>query len=138
MNDTVMLEEDNTIETILNSLSNQAIRKLSLNTLLQNWYRFVVEVERGYNDSIYEYTNDLSNRDLIENILLSVQPSLHARLLKAIQPWDERFIKATEAGLRPLVNLTSDKLSFFWWSRIPKNLTDELKEDLQAEGLMSV
>ncbi|HLC16195.1 MAG TPA: hypothetical protein VJL89_08215, partial [Thermodesulfovibrionia bacterium] len=84
MNDTVMLEEDNTIETILNSLSNQAIRKLSLNTLLQNWYRFVVEVERGYNDSIYEYTNDLSNRDLIENILLSVQPSLHARLLKAI------------------------------------------------------
>ena len=34
----------------------------TLGALLRGWSRFVTAVERGYDDTIYEYTNELSVR----------------------------------------------------------------------------
>ena len=38
----------------------------SLGSLLRRWSEFVTQVERGYDDSIYEYTNDLSVRGRLD------------------------------------------------------------------------
>ena len=48
----------------------------SLDALLREWRAFVTQVERGYDDSIYEYTNDLSVRDRLERLLAGAGPSL--------------------------------------------------------------
>jgi hypothetical protein len=40
---------------------------------------FVTEVERGYNDSIYEYANNLSTRNILEAVVQQVPPLLHDR-----------------------------------------------------------
>ncbi len=46
----------------------------TLGSLLQDWQRFVTAVERGYDDSIYEYTNDLSVRDRLERVVAGASP----------------------------------------------------------------
>ncbi len=54
------------LEGALQRLSRRAGYPMSLQQLLQRWQHFVVRVEQGYADSIYEYTNELSVRDLGE------------------------------------------------------------------------
>jgi hypothetical protein len=61
-------DESRALSEILADLSQRAKYEVSLDRLLSNWVRFVDEVEQGYQDSIYEYTNDLSNRDTLEEI----------------------------------------------------------------------
>ena len=41
----------------------------TLGALLRGWADLVTRVERGYDDSIYEYTNDLSVRDRLERLV---------------------------------------------------------------------
>lgn len=127
--------ENDALAEILASLSERAKRPLSLDTLLDKWSHFVIQVEQGYEDSIYEYTNDLSVRDLLDETLSKVPPSLHEKLVQEIQIWDKRFQEATREVRKPLLSSGTRKL-LPWWSRIPKNLRGELKEDLQVEGLL--
>jgi hypothetical protein len=54
---------------ILKYLSVRTHRSVSLQQLTADWDRFVSHVEEGYSDSIYEYTNDLSIRDLLEKLI---------------------------------------------------------------------
>ncbi len=131
----ISTEEAAVIETILSELSEQAKRKLSFKTLLQDWVRFVLQVERGYKDSIYEYTNDLSIRDVLEKIMISVQPPLRSKLFKSIGPWDDRFILATREIPRCLIDTAAEASS--WWFRIPKNLGGELEQDLRSQGFVT-
>ena len=79
-------DEAQVLAAILAALSKHAHYPLSLSQLLQRWSYFVAQVERGYEGSIYEYTNDLSTRDLLEEILLQVARSLHDRLSGAVRP----------------------------------------------------
>ena len=84
----------------------------------------MAQVEKGYEGSIYEHTNDLSTRDVLEEILLKVARSLHAKLINAVQPWDDRLYEATRKITRPLApGLSQDAPA--WWFRVPKNLSEE-------------
>ena len=74
----------------------------SLGTLLSGWSALVAQVERGYDDSIYEYTNDLSVRDRLERVVGGAGPGLRAKLEAALAADDGRFDAATEDGARPL------------------------------------
>ena len=56
-------EEREELARGLAELAARTGREDSLNALLGRWSAFVTTVERGYDDSIYEYTNDLSVRD---------------------------------------------------------------------------
>lgn len=56
-------EEETLLEPIVTALSDRARFRITLAYLLDRWVWFVEVVEQGYDDSIYEYTNDLSVRD---------------------------------------------------------------------------
>ena len=74
----------------------------SLGALLRDWSNLVTEVERGYDDSIYEYTNDLSVRDRLADVAAAAGPGLRAKLDRALAEDDRRFAAATEASPRAL------------------------------------
>jgi hypothetical protein len=99
----------------------------SLGALLQDWSRFVTEVERGYDDSIYEYTNDLSVRARLDRVIAGASAGLRAQLERALAEDDRRFAAATEEAARPLG-------SSRWAQRVPTRRTGELAEDLAALG----
>jgi hypothetical protein len=102
----------------------------SLGALLQDWSRFVTEVERGYDDSIYEYTNDLSVRTRLERVVAGASPGLRAQLERALAEDDRRFTAATEEAARPLGRSP-------WAQRVPTRRTGELAEDLAALGYLA-
>ena len=97
--------------------------------MLRRWSDFVTAVERGYDDSIYEYTNDLSVRDHLERVVAGAGPGLRAKLDAALAADDRRFTAATEEAARPL---GADSSS--WWGRVPRRRVGELAEDLKSLG----
>jgi hypothetical protein len=119
------------VEAILAPFSTRAKRPLSLEHLLERWSNFVREVGRGYADSIYEYTNDLSTRDILETVVQQAPQPLHDGLNAILNPIDVRYNELTQVIQRSLGSSQNP-----WWFRIPKNLSDELKDDLQAEGFL--
>jgi hypothetical protein len=102
----------------------------SLGALLQDWNRLVTEVERGYDDSIYEYTNDISVRDRLERVIARASPGLRAQLERAVAEDDRRFAAATEEAARPLGKSP-------WAQRVPTRRVGELAEDLAALGYLA-
>jgi hypothetical protein len=104
----------------------------SLGALLQGWSRFVTEVERGYDDSIYEYTNDLSVRDRLERVVAGASPGLREQLERAVADDDRRFTAATEEAARPL----GATRTAWWWRRVPVRRVGELADDLESLGYL--
>jgi hypothetical protein len=100
----------------------------SLGSLLQKWGHFVTAVERGYDDSIYEYTNDLSVRDRLERVVTGASPGLRAQLEGALAADDGRFEAATEEAARPL----AATYTTWWWRRVPRRRAGELADDLES------
>ncbi len=99
----------------------------TLGTLLQEWSRFVTAVERGYDDSIYEYTNDLSVRNRLERVIAGASPGLRAQLERAVAEDDRRFTAATEEAAKPLGTSR-------WERRVPTRRVGELADDLDSLG----
>ena len=102
----------------------------SLGSLIQDWRRLIAAVERGYEDSIYEYTNDLSVRDRLERVIACASSGLRAQLEGVLAAEDKRFEAATEEAARPLgVAYTG-----WWWQRVPLRRVGELAQDLRAQS----
>ncbi len=127
--------ESEYIEREIGKLSDRAHFQTSLERLLQRWQTFVEQVEVGYADSIYEYTNDLSVRDLLEGIGASAPASLRERLAAFLKEWDDRFSAATEETDRAVAP-GAPPSGAARWRRIPRRLLSELKEDLRNEGVI--
>jgi hypothetical protein len=125
-------EEREQLTSLLDSKRGASASPLSLNDLFGQWMAFVEAVERGFDDSIYEYTNDLSVRDLLEDLMLASQSSLRAKLQDALAPIDARFASATEPAASPL-GATRGALAS-WWHRVPKRRIGELADDLESMG----
>jgi len=128
-------QETALLNATLRRLSKRAKHPITLEHLLQRWQDFVVQIERGYEDSIYEYTNDLSVRDLWEEILRGVPQGLRQELSEWIRPWDERFYKATRSVRRPILSAGRSSLHW-WWFRVPKRVGEALGADLRFEGIL--
>jgi hypothetical protein len=97
----------------------------SFDATLHRWSHFVTQVERGYDDSIYEYTNDLSVRDRLEQLTQG------AELERRVAEVDRRFETATEERARPL-GVFKEASAPWWWRRVPRRLVGELAEDLES------
>ena len=106
----------------------------SLNALLGGWDTFVTRVERGYDDSIYEYTNDLSVRDRLERVVQGAGPGLRGKLEGALAEDDRRFEAATEEA--PGRSASSRRRARPWWRRVPRRRVGELAEDLASLGYL--
>jgi hypothetical protein len=128
-------DEARVLDAILTSLSERAKYPLSLKYLLHKWEDFIAKVEKGYDGSIYEYTNDLSLRDVLEEILLKVPQSLHDKLLEGVHPWDDRFYGATRQVSRSLAPGVTKGVPP-WWFRIPNKLGQEMESDLRVDGIL--
>jgi hypothetical protein len=123
-------EEDEFLAPVMAALSDVAGFKITLSSLTERWVRFVKAVEAGYDDSIYEYTNDLGVRNLLENVISACPPPLRIRLTAVLDVWDGRFLNATERLSRPLTQ-RRDENPGWWWFRVPLRLGFELQKDLQ-------
>jgi hypothetical protein len=118
------IDDRSTLETLLHGTS--------LNQLFGRWAEFVRAVERGYDDSIYEYTNDLSVRDRLEDLISASSVTLADKLRAELTTIDQRFVETTEAAARPLS--AAPGVLAFWWKRVPKRRGGEFAEDLKAMG----
>jgi len=128
-------QEKQTITKILRNWSNKSKTKMTLDGLIKEWANFVSDVEHCYDDSIYEYTNDLSVRDILKDILDTVQESARIKIEEILKPLDARFNESTIEIKRALVPIIQQNASS-WWFRIPKKLSKELEDDLRSEGLI--
>ena len=126
-------EEREELARLLAELAARTGREDSLNAMLGRWSAFVTAVERGYDDSIYEYTNDLSVRDRLERVAAGAGPVLRAKLRGTFADDDRRFMEATEEAGRPLGEFSEE--APWWWQRAPRRRVGELAEDLEALGL---
>ena len=102
----------------------------SLGALLRRWGDFVTAVERGYDDSIYEYTNDLAVRGRLDEVAAGAGPGLRAKLEGALAEDDGRFTAATEEAARPLGRSR-------WSRRVPTRRFGELADDLGSLGYLA-
>jgi hypothetical protein len=88
--------------------------------LLKKWEIIVNKIESGYEMTIDDYTNDISNRETIEGIL----NSLTKKQKKYLTIIDKRFINSTRIIDKPLLGKFSK--SKFWWYRIPQKIVGEM------------
>lgn len=126
-------DERQELARLLSELAEQSGREDSLDAMLRRWSDFVTRVERGYDDSIYEYTNDLSVRDRLGRVAEGAGPGLRAKLDGALADDDRRFEAATEDSARPLGAASPP----WWWRRVPRRRTGELAGDLESLGYLS-
>lgn len=116
--------ERDLIEQVTDSQSQRAGFKHSLRRLLGNWETFVRDVESGYSLTIYDYENDLSTRDLLEEVM-TAGSSIRRKLADLIGPLDERFKAATIQNPARVIEAGA-----WWQNRVPRNPAGELAEDL--------
>jgi hypothetical protein len=122
--------EQDALSSLLAEASERAKHPVTLELLLERWTNFVTAVEGGYADSIYEYTNDLATRDLIERIARAAPETVGRKIDAAVAPIDERFLAVTRVASRPVPGGGNER----WSARIPNVPGSELAEDLRAEG----
>jgi len=114
--------ESKLVEAVMDAFSERAKFPISLDYLIQRWRDFITEIELGYKTNIFEYTNDLGVRDLLEELLGQIPKSLRNRLVGVLQPWDARFTEATRETQEPLLPPLTKVKKHSWWYRVPRQL----------------
>jgi hypothetical protein len=95
--------------------------------MLTAWRRLVEQVETGYSESIYEYTNDASCRNWLDAAWPLLTTAVQTARQAELQSLDDRFLAATEEITTPL--MTSDG---WWWRRVPVRRGGEFAQDVDA------
>lgn len=126
-------DDQEELARLLAELARRSGREDSLDAMLRRWSAFVTQVDRGYDDSIYEYTNDLSVRDRLERLVQGAGPALRAELERVLAEDDRRFAAATDDSARALGEF-GETSPPWWWRRVPRRRVGELAEDLQSLG----
>jgi hypothetical protein len=127
---------DDALDAVLSRLSARAKRPIDLIDLIERWSTFVTEVDRGYGATIYDYTNGLSVRDLLAEILVAIPLERRRAIEDAVANSDAIYQHATTASSRPLLPLAHG-LHSWWWFRLPLRIPKELRDDLIADGFLS-
>lgn len=130
-------EEFEYVGHILAEYSERANYPITLDALLTSWKDFVLEVESGYSYSIYEYFNDLSTRNILQEIIERLNDSLGSRIEGVIRSYDERFMTASEPAVKSLYPDKNTETSL-WFERIPVSRGQEFEQDLISEGYLEV
>ncbi len=124
------------VNNVILEISEQNKQNLTLNKIINGWEVFITQIEKGYVDSIYDYTNDLSLRNIISKVINNLPREIQKKLILRIKILDDKFISVTQEIDQPL-GRGYNKQKEFWWFRIPKNVGGELEEDLKSQGYIS-
>jgi hypothetical protein len=107
-------------------------RRFSLSEVIDMWFTFVTVVERGYRLTIDDYTNDLSIRRWPEQARKHLTTQAERWMDARLSPLDEAFRAATH----PISERLPGAGTEWWWeTRLPNLLVDELREDVERMGL---
>lgn len=123
------LNESIAVERLLAIQTTRAKHTITLQYLTNKWSRFVINVENGYRLTIDDYTNSLSVRNIIQEIL-NVCPE-NAGLKEWISEWDNRFVKVTTVVREPLLPPLKEEKLGWWWFRIPISPGNAMQRWLQ-------
>ncbi|HYZ79082.1 MAG TPA: hypothetical protein VE596_17080 [Gaiellaceae bacterium] len=103
----------------------------TLTGLIGGWREVIDQIEDGYEDNVYEYWNDVSVRDLLDEVLAVVpEGSVRAWVTKEVEELDYRYRRATDEIDRPIFGSGDSR---WWWLRVPNVLVGELRDDLEQE-----
>ena len=118
--------------------AGKVAKHVTLMGLLDSWSGLVEAVELGYEESVYEYANDVDSRAILGRVASSASPQASEALLLWLRPWDERYESATLRAAAPFhgrADPSDPHAASRWHWRIPRRLVGELRSDLQAMGL---
>lgn len=124
-------DESLALESILILHTERAKHAITLPYLMDKWSQFVTKVEEGYRLTIDDYTNSLSIRNLLQEILDACPKNIG--LKEWIDEWDNRLVKVTEQVEEPLLHPLNGEHLGWWWFRIPINPGNELKKWFQVD-----
>ena len=113
-----------------------ATGSVTIEGLIRKWSSFVGEIEAGYKLSIYDYTNDLCVRDVLDDLIELVPDPVRDKIRAALAEWDDRYRLATKHSSEPLLP-GRDIVGRARWHRVPRVLSGELKDDLISEGVVT-
>jgi hypothetical protein len=108
-----------------------ARRPRTWSKLVDEWARFVGEVEAGYQLTIYDYHNDLDKRGIIEKVLSGLSEAERQQVQESIEGLDRRFTSATREADHRIATFDSG----FWARRTPRKLVGELASDLASDNV---
>ncbi|MEU7749034.1 hypothetical protein [Nonomuraea sp. NPDC049158] len=97
-------------------------------SMMAEWDWLVSEIERGYDEPVYEYLNDLSCRDWLAQIRPLITEPAQMMLDHELLPLDARFRAATlDDGGEALSRVRrAERLDGWWWKRVPRLLAEDL------------
>ena len=131
MNLALSPQERSALTSLEARLSQRAHFPITVERLFTTWRDFVDEVETGYEDSIDEYTNDLSARDIIDEVLASAPEHLRVKLLAVLSALDEKFQQASRVDEDHVLRRFTTPRPGWWWSRLPLKLVGPLRSSLK-------
>ena len=90
------------LELTTRMFSERAKFRIDLSYLLNSWSKFVHRVERGFDDTIYDYRNDLDTRDLLDEIGRVLSAEGRETLPTAsCNPWMKGFLPRRSSASLP-------------------------------------
>ena len=113
-------DEETELRHILDRVSTRQRETVRLGALLRDWGDLVAKVERGYALTLDDYTNDLTVRDTIEEVLEAAGQKLRAKIAIPVGELDRRFMSATVEADKPLL-----PREHHWWTRVPVKRTGD-------------
>lgn len=98
--------------------------------MVEDWKELVGQIERGYDEMIYEYTNDLSVRNLLQELIDALPAG-------SVRSWIAQEVEATDARYRAATREVNEPIhgggnAPWWYWRVPMILVGELRDDLEG------
>lgn len=121
------------IQHAIEGLQNEGISVVTWGMLATKWQAFAGSVGT-YRMTIYDYADDLSVRDIIARLLAALPENVASKLEAQVVQSDERFKEQTEYVEKVLPG--GSQAAPWWWHRVPKEPSGELRDDLEAEGIL--
>ncbi len=125
-------EDSEALQRIVEKLTQESPRPWTLQRLLDNWRRTVLEVESGYQLTVDNYTNDLYKRNLLQAVLDAAPDSLQEKVMSVLAPIDDRFLRATRDDAADVLEHFCHRPRGWWWRRLPLIITGNLAANFKG------
>lgn len=107
----------------------------TLTGMVAAWRALPEVIDRGYRLTIYDYTNDLSVRHLLDEVLGVIpEGSVRSWVELTIAEADAQYRKVTHEVPKPIHGHGDMP---WWYRRVPNRIEGELAQDLNSGGLVA-